>query len=110
MPPAPGTTAAGPSGASNRPADPGRRQFPPRPHRSMPPILPPVAGARRHTLAETPMSALTSSSTWQALTTEAQRLRGMSLRAAFAADPERFNRFSLRFEDLLLDYSKHLID
>ncbi|MFL5332126.1 MAG: glucose-6-phosphate isomerase [Geminicoccaceae bacterium] len=56
------------------------------------------------------MSALTSSSTWQALTTEAQRLRGMSLRAAYAADPERFNRFSLRFEDLLLDYSKHLID
>jgi glucose-6-phosphate isomerase len=56
------------------------------------------------------MSALTSSSTWQALTTRAERLRGASLRAAFAADPQRFASFSLRFEDLLLDYSKHLID
>jgi len=56
------------------------------------------------------MSALTSSSTWQALTTRAERLRGASLRAAFAADPQRFAGFSLRFEDLLLDYSKHLID
>jgi glucose-6-phosphate isomerase len=55
------------------------------------------------------MSALTSSSTWQALTTRAERLRGASLRAAFA-DPQRFASFSLRFEDLLLDYSKHLID
>ena len=56
------------------------------------------------------MSALTSSSIWQALTDQAQSLRGMSLRAAFADDPGRFDRFSLRFEDLLLDYSKNLID
>ena len=56
------------------------------------------------------MSALTSSPIWQALTDQAQSLRGMSLRAAFAHDPGRFDRFSLRFEDLLLDYSKNLID
>ena len=43
------------------------------------------------------MSALTSSATWQALTTQAERLRGMSLRAAFADDLGRFGRFSLRW-------------
>ncbi|TCT44523.1 glucose-6-phosphate isomerase [Martelella mediterranea] len=32
------------------------------------------------------------------------------LRAAFAADPERFKNFSLRFEDLLMDFSKTAIN
>ena len=32
------------------------------------------------------------------------------LRSLFATDPERFAKLSLRFEDLLLDYSKHLVD
>lgn len=36
-------------------------------------------------------------------------MRGYSLRQAFAADPQRFTRFSLRHDDLLLDYSKNLI-
>jgi glucose-6-phosphate isomerase len=56
------------------------------------------------------MSALTSSSAWQALAAHAPKMRGASLRAMFAADPQRFATLSLRFEDLLLDYSKHLID
>src|SRR5690349_6450909 len=56
------------------------------------------------------MSALTSSSAWQALTNHAATMRGASLRALFAADPQRFAKLSLRFEDLLLDYSKHLLD
>ena len=36
--------------------------------------------------------------------------RARSLRDLFAADPERFAKLSLRFEDLLLDYSKHRVD
>jgi glucose-6-phosphate isomerase len=56
------------------------------------------------------MSALTSSPAWRALSAHADRLRGAHLRDLFAADPDRFARFSLRFEDLLLDYSKHLVD
>ena len=31
---------------------------------------------------------------------------GVDLRAAFAADPQRFDRFSASLDDLLLDYSK----
>ena len=56
------------------------------------------------------MSALTSSPAWQALAAHAETMRGASLRTLFAADPHRFARLSLRFEDLLLDYSKHLVD
>ena len=37
-------------------------------------------------------------------------MAGASLRALFAADPQRFASLSLRFEDLMLDYSKHLVE
>ncbi|MFN3549208.1 MAG: glucose-6-phosphate isomerase, partial [Mesorhizobium sp.] len=33
-----------------------------------------------------------------------------NLRSAFAADPRRFDRFSLRLDDLLLDWSKTAVD
>ncbi|WP_417690690.1 glucose-6-phosphate isomerase [Roseibium sp.] len=45
-----------------------------------------------------------------ALKTHAQSLQDQSLRQMFAADAERFDKFSARFEDLLLDYSKSIID
>ncbi|MBO0343619.1 glucose-6-phosphate isomerase [Roseibium sp. CAU 1637] len=45
-----------------------------------------------------------------ALKTHAQSLQEQSLRQMFAADAERFDKFSARFEDLLLDYSKSIID
>ena len=56
------------------------------------------------------MSALTSSPAWQALAAHAATMRDASLRELFAADPQRFQKLSLRFEDVLLDYSKHLVD
>ena len=56
------------------------------------------------------MSALTGSPAWRALEEHARGMAGRHLRDLFAADPDRFARFSLRFEDLLLDYSKHRID
>jgi len=55
------------------------------------------------------MSQLTQSSAWQALHQHRLDLGQYSLREAFAADPQRFERFSLRLDDLLLDYSKNLI-
>jgi len=55
------------------------------------------------------MSRLTQSPAWRALETHATTLRDAHLRTLFAADPERFERFSLRHEDLLFDFSKHRI-
>ncbi|MGD1879246.1 MAG: glucose-6-phosphate isomerase [Kiloniellaceae bacterium] len=37
------------------------------------------------------------------------QMKGRRLRELFAEDPGRFERFSLRLDDLLLDYSKNLI-
>jgi len=55
------------------------------------------------------MSQLTQSPAWQALHKHRKDLGQYSLREAFASDPQRFERFSLRLDDLLLDYSKNLI-
>jgi glucose-6-phosphate isomerase len=55
------------------------------------------------------MSQLTQSSAWQALHKHRQSLLHFSLREAFVSDPKRFERFSMRLDDLLLDYSKNLI-
>lgn len=35
--------------------------------------------------------------------------RQLNLRSLFEQDPDRFDRFSLQFEDILLDYSKNLV-
>ncbi len=56
------------------------------------------------------MSALTSSAAWKALQAHAGETARTSLRDLFVADPNRFDALSLRFEDLLLDYSKHRVD
>ncbi len=55
------------------------------------------------------MSALTASSAWQALAAHRREMEGCHLRDLFAADPDRFRRFSLCLDDLLLDYSKNLV-
>jgi len=48
-------------------------------------------------------------SAWQSLQEHAQQIRQRHLRELFAADPKRFDRFSLALGELLLDYSKNLI-
>ena len=55
------------------------------------------------------MSALTSSPAWRALADHAGQMKGVQLRELFATDPDRFDRFSIRFEDVLLDFSKNRI-
>jgi len=47
-----------------------------------------------------------ASKTWQTLATHAERARDVHLRDLFASDPQRFSRFSLEHNGLLLDYSK----
>ena len=61
------------------------------------------------------MSALVQSPAWQALLHHRDRMRGVRLRDLFAAgappgQPARASRYQARLEDLLLDYSKNLVD
>lgn len=46
---------------------------------------------------------------WQELSRHAEAMAGQHMRAMFAADSGRFDRFSLCLGDLLLDYSKNRI-
>ena len=46
---------------------------------------------------------------WQALAAHAETLRGVHLRELFAADAGRFERFSGRLDDLLVDWSKQRV-
>ena len=55
------------------------------------------------------MAALTESPAWRALAAHRQAIDGRHMRELFAADPGRFDRFSLRFGDILFDYSKNRI-
>ncbi|MFZ1326957.1 MAG: glucose-6-phosphate isomerase [Candidatus Contendobacter sp.] len=46
---------------------------------------------------------------WRALQAHHAAIADQHLRDLFAADPERFDKFSRRFGDLLVDFSKHRI-
>src|SRR5438105_1462453 len=52
---------------------------------------------------------LTQSPAWVALREHQQEMREVHLRELFARDPRRFEKFSLRLGDLLVDFSKHRI-
>jgi len=53
------------------------------------------------------MSHLTASPAWQALVAHRTAMNDVHMRDLFAQDPQRFDRFSLRFQDILFDYSKN---
>lgn len=53
------------------------------------------------------MSTLTQSPAWLALQTHQPTMAQYHLRDLFKQDPHRFDKFSLRFNDILLDYAKH---
>ena len=50
-----------------------------------------------------------SSAPWKALMAHYQTVQGLHMRELFEDDPRRFERFSLRQGDMLLDYSKNRI-
>ena len=57
------------------------------------------------------MSTLTQSTAWQALSHhyEFEKIKTTQMRDLFAQDGDRFGKFSLRFDDILFDYSKNRI-
>ena len=55
------------------------------------------------------MTGLTQSPAWRALASHHEVLARSHLTQLFAADPQRFERFSLRLGDLLFDFSKQRI-
>ncbi len=55
------------------------------------------------------MSGRDELAAWQALAAHATALRGVHLRELFAADAGRFERFSGRLDDLLVDWSKQRV-
>jgi len=44
------------------------------------------------------------------LTKHKSEIDATSIKELFANDPERFDKFSIRFEDILVDYSKNIIN
>ena len=55
------------------------------------------------------MTTLTQFPTWQKLCAHQKTVLPLHMRDLFTADPKRFEKFSLKFNDLLFDYSKHRI-
>jgi glucose-6-phosphate isomerase len=46
---------------------------------------------------------------WQKLTAHYLEMQATSMRHLFEADPKRFDKFHLRFEDILVDFSKNIL-
>ncbi len=55
------------------------------------------------------MSKLTTSPIWRKLAKHQQEIAPKHMREMFQEDPRRFDKFSLQFKDILLDYSKNRI-
>ena len=55
------------------------------------------------------MSALTQSPAWKALSDHHRSVATVHMRELFARDPDRFKKFSVRWDDFLLDYSKNRV-
>jgi len=55
------------------------------------------------------MSSLTNLKIWQDLQTHFSEISGLRMRDMFDNDPDRFDKFSLNFNDILFDYSKNRI-
>ncbi|WP_031434231.1 glucose-6-phosphate isomerase [Methylomarinum vadi] len=55
------------------------------------------------------MSSLTDSATWQELHEHHREIAVLHMRDMFAQDPQRFDKFSLKFQDILFDFSKNRI-
>ena len=55
------------------------------------------------------MPALTQLPAWKALEKHFAEAKSLQMRELFAGDPQRFEKFSLQFKDILFDYSKNRI-
>lgn len=52
----------------------------------------------------------TQTQAWQSLNNQYEKMKSVQMKALFASDPGRFNSFSQKFENILVDYSKNIID
>ncbi len=55
------------------------------------------------------MAGLTQLPAWQALAKHQAEIADVQMRDLFARDPQRFEHFSLRLDDILFDYSKNRV-
>ncbi len=55
------------------------------------------------------MASITQSAAWKALQAHYEQASRLQMRDLFHQDPRRFEKFSLRFNDILLDFSKNRI-
>ena len=56
------------------------------------------------------MSGLSTSPAWKALEAHYAAMESVHMKYLFAEDPDRFEKFSLKFDNtILLDYSKNII-
>src|SRR5947209_4159382 len=55
------------------------------------------------------MANITGSPAWRALAEHYKNASALHMRDLFKQDPQRFSKFSARFQDILLDYSKNRI-
>ncbi|MGD8991888.1 MAG: glucose-6-phosphate isomerase [Desulfobacterales bacterium] len=51
----------------------------------------------------------TTTKSWQNLRRHTEKIKDLHMRDLFAEDPHRFDKFSIRFNDLIVDYSKNRI-
>ncbi|NBC08079.1 MAG: glucose-6-phosphate isomerase [Bacteroidetes bacterium] len=49
----------------------------------------------------------TQTEAWKKLQAHYEQLKAVHMKQLFADDPQRFDRFSIKFEDILVDYSKN---
>ncbi|OLY92859.1 glucose-6-phosphate isomerase [Cnuella takakiae] len=57
-----------------------------------------------------PRTNPTNTAAWQALQAHAGQMKAVQMKELFAQDPQRFEQFSFRFEDILADFSKNRIN
>lgn len=55
------------------------------------------------------MARLNKHPVWQSLCQHQEKIAPIHMRDMFADDPDRFSKYSLKFTDILFDYSKHRI-
>lgn len=54
-------------------------------------------------------NSINNTSAWQNVTAHANEMKNQHMSKLFNSDPHRFNKFSIKLEPFLLDYSKNLI-
>ncbi len=57
-----------------------------------------------------PKTNPTETQSWKALEVKAHQMEGKHMRELFSEDPDRFIKYSTQFNDILVDYSKNILD